>query len=108
VQGDDASIMHQSAANIDRLSPGDADATMIRAYSLISQGQLDRASTLLRQSIRKNGGDMMAHCLLASVLERLDQPREAINHYQEALALEPGSRWPREALARLVKTQGAS
>lgn len=108
VQGDDASIMHQSAANIDRLSPGDADATMIRAYSLISQGRLDRASTLLRQFIHKNGGDMMAHCLLASVLERLDQPREAINHYQEALALEPGSPWPREALARLVKTQGAS
>lgn len=108
VQCEDAGVMHQAAANIERLSPGDPDAMMIKAYSLISQGQLDRASALLRQSIKKNGGDVLAHCLLASVLERLDQPRDAISHYQQALALEPGSTWPREALARLVNTQGES
>ena len=108
VQMDDPTMMHHAAANINRLSPDDSDASIIQAYGLISQGRLAAARDVLKRFVTRNQRDVLGHCLLASVSERLGQRDAAIEQYQRALLLDPQSVWPREALDRLAAAGGGA
>lgn len=109
VETDNASDMQHASVNIARLAPNDADAPIIRAYSLISQGDLSGAQAVLRRMVLRNNNDALGHCLLADVSEQLGRRDTAIVHYRRALEIDPQSDWPREALRRLeAKSPSAS
>ncbi len=50
--------------------------------------------------------DVLARCELATLLEKLEQPEEALSHWQVVLACDPNSLNAREGVARCRQQTG--
>ncbi len=64
---------------------------MERITKLIAEGELTEAIRLLNELIEKNPQNEEAYFLLGNVYRKLENWKEAINHYLEAEAINPNS-----------------
>jgi Flp pilus assembly protein TadD len=86
---------------------GDADALCALASLLVSEGQLEQATTTYREALALRPNLQHAHNQLANVLRQLGQLDEAGAHYIEAIALAPQNSSLYYNLANVIAERGS-
>ena len=86
---------------------GEADALCALASLLVSEGQLEQATTTYRQALALRPNLQRAHNQLANVLRKLGQLDEAGAHYIEAIALAPQNSSLYYNLANVIAERGS-
>ncbi|NJO73423.1 MAG: tetratricopeptide repeat protein [Leptolyngbyaceae cyanobacterium RM1_406_9] len=68
------------------------NATIRRAYTLLSQGLVDQAITAFQQAVRQNPQSVEAQLGLAIAYRRAGRDAEAFQAYEQVLTLDPSNR----------------
>ncbi len=87
-----------------RLAPDDPKVATNLGLALAARGKVDEAFAVLSKAV----GPAAAHTNIGYVLAATGRRAEAVVHYREALALQPGLPAAEAALAQLAKTGGTT
>ena len=85
----------------DRLEPGKGSILEALGRAYYNSGQAERAATTFEALLEIDPSSHFGHYALGQSLKRLGRRKEAGTHLRLAVALSPGTRLYRDALARL-------
>jgi tetratricopeptide (TPR) repeat protein len=86
--------------------PFDANALQMRGALALQRGEMDRAHTLLKESIRLQPNNAAAHSNLGVLLRRRGELTEAEQCFERALRLQPDLAEAHNNLGALMQKQG--
>ena len=101
--GEEAALAFQRGLNA---GPDEGECWRSLAAVMRDAGHFDAALALALHFVRENPEDAWAHVQHANILARLDRPRDAIDVYRQAIALEPNAAGVQTAIARQYVSLG--
>jgi tetratricopeptide (TPR) repeat protein len=88
-----------------QFDPDHVGCTNLRAMALVKLGRKSEAGAALDTALARNPDDAASHANRGwSYLEQSD-PRKALEHFQEALRLDPENEWARGGLVEALKAR---
>jgi tetratricopeptide (TPR) repeat protein len=87
------------------LDPENESCINVRAIALTNLGRRDEAGTAIAESLANNPLNARTHANMGWTLLHQGKPREASEHFREALRLEPGLEWARAGIAEAMKAR---
>lgn len=88
-----------------QLDPEHTDCTNLRAVALVKLGRKAEAGAMLDSALARDPDNATSHANRGwSYLEQGD-PRKALEHFQEALRLDPTDEWARQGLVEALKAR---
>jgi Tfp pilus assembly protein PilF len=88
-----------------RLDPENVDCVNLRAQALVKLGRRAEAGLTLDSALRRDPEDASTHANLGWTLLESGEPRRAMEHFREALRLEPGNDWARSGIIESMKAR---
>jgi tetratricopeptide (TPR) repeat protein len=88
-----------------RLDPDDVDCTNLRAIALVRLGRKDEAGATIDAALAKQPEDARSHANQGWTLLHQGNPRKAMEHFREALRLEPNMEWARLGIIEAMKAR---
>lgn len=82
-----------------------AGCTNLRAMALIKLGRRAEAGAVLGDALRRDPEDAATHANQGWTLLEQRQPEKALEHFREALRLDPNSEWAREGIIEALKAR---
>ncbi len=87
------------------LDPEDVACTNLRAQALVKQGKNIEAQQSIRAALERTPDDAYSHANMGwSYLEQ-GQPEKGMEHFREALRLEPDMEWARRGIVEAMKAR---
>ncbi|MEM7478393.1 MAG: tetratricopeptide repeat protein [Planctomycetota bacterium] len=87
------------------LDPEDVECTNFRAMALIKLGRSSDAQDTLGGALQRAPDDALSHANMGwSSLEK-NEPQQAMEHFREALRLEPDMEWARRGIVEAMKAR---
>ncbi|MDF1838731.1 MAG: tetratricopeptide repeat protein [Planctomycetota bacterium] len=102
---DDWKSMLQAAENGLRLDPEDQSCTLLRSHALRLLNRRDEAGSAIERLGELSPNDPDVHNSMGWLCLQDGRPTEAMNHFREALRLDPDDGGAREGLAEALKGQ---
>lgn len=88
-----------------RLDAEHNGCTNLRAMALVKLGRRAEAGTALGDALRREPEDALTHANQGWTLLEQSQPDKALEHFREALRLEPNLEWAREGIVEALKAR---
>ena len=85
--------------------PEDVDCTNLRAMALVKLGRRDEAESTIDTALASEPDNAVTHANLGWTLLHSGDPRKAMEHFREALRLEPGLEWARLGIIEAMKAR---
>jgi tetratricopeptide (TPR) repeat protein len=77
----------------------------VRAQALVQLGRRDEAGATIASALRRDPEDAASHANLGWTLLHQGQPRKAMEHFREALRIEPTMEWARMGIVEAMKAR---
>lgn len=87
------------------IDPEDAECANLRAMALVKMGRKKEAQSLLDETLSKVPEDDIAHANKGWTLLHRNQPQEAMEHFREALRLNPCNEWSKAGMIEALKAR---
>ena len=87
------------------LDPEDVQCTNLRAISLVKLGKTTDAGTVIKTALKRNPEDEVTHANMGWALLEQRQPNKAMEHFREALRLNPELEWARLGIVEAMKAR---
>lgn len=88
-----------------QFAPEHVDCINYRAIGLRKLGNRDEASDAIQSALAKSPEDATSHANLGWLALENSDPRKAIEHFSEALRLEPNNEWARQGMLQSLKAR---
>jgi len=85
--------------------PTHAGCTNLRAMVLVKLGRTREAGMTLRAALARDPEDALTHANQGWALLETGDPNEAMEHFREALRLDPESEWARKGIVEALKAR---
>lgn len=82
-----------------------AQCTNIRAMALVKLGRRDEAGTTIDAALERNPENAVSHANMGWTLLHARQPLKAMEHFREALRLDPDMEWARHGIVEAMKAR---
>ncbi len=79
--------------------------TNLRAMALVQLGEREEAGQTIDAALRKDPENALSHANLGWTLLHQDKPVKAMEHFREALRLDPTSEWARAGIVEALKAK---
>lgn len=83
----------------------DVTCTNLRAQALVQLGRHDEAGATIDAALRKEPGNAVTHANQGWALLHAGEPRQAMEHFREALRLQPEMEWARVGIIEAMKAR---
>lgn len=87
------------------IDPEHEGCTNLRAMSLVKLGRRAEAGQTIDAALARNPDNATTHANMGWTLLEQGQPRQALEHFREALRLEPDSEWARHGIVEALKAR---
>ena len=87
------------------LDPEHNELTNLRALSLTHLGRRDEAATAIAGALQRSPENSLTHTNQGWTLLHGNKPQAALEHFREALRLDPSNDWAREGLLTAIKAR---
>lgn len=87
------------------IDPEDATCTNLRAIALVKLGRREEAGATIDAALARDPDDPVTHANQGWTLLHAGQPRKAMEHFREALRLDPTSDWARAGIVEAMKAK---
>ena len=81
------------------------NCTNLRAVALVKLGRKSEAGATIDAALRRHPDDALTHANQGWTLLEQGEPRKALEHFREALRLEPDHEWARAGLVEALKAR---
>ena len=98
------STLNAADAGLD-LDPEDVACTNFRAMALVKLGKNIEASDALNTALKKSPEDSFSHANMGWSLLEQNRPEKAMEHFREALRLDPEMEWARAGIVEAMKAR---
>jgi tetratricopeptide (TPR) repeat protein len=88
-----------------QFDPDDVHCTNLRAVALVRLGRKDEAGATIDAALAKQPEDAQSHANQGWTLLHKGQPKQAMEHFREALRLEPNMEWARLGIIEAMKAR---
>ncbi len=85
--------------------PEHAACVNLRAIALVHLGRRDEAATVVRGALDKDPANAITHANQGWTCLHQNDPKRALEHFREALRLEPGNDWARAGIVEAMKAR---
>jgi tetratricopeptide (TPR) repeat protein len=85
--------------------PEHARCVNLRAMALVKLGRRDEAGAVIDSALRRDPENADSHANLGWTLLHSGEPRKAMEHFREALRLEPNHAWARSGIVEALKAR---
>jgi tetratricopeptide (TPR) repeat protein len=85
--------------------PEDATCVNLRAVALVNLGRKEEAAAAIGETLARNPFSTMSHANQGWTLLHQNKPKEALEHFREALRLNPENEWAREGTMAALKAR---
>jgi tetratricopeptide (TPR) repeat protein len=83
----------------------DVDCTNLRAQALVNLGRKAEAGATIDGALRRNPENAATHANQGWTLLHQAEPKKAMEHFREALRLDPGNEWARAGIVEALKAR---
>lgn len=83
----------------------DVDCANLRAIALVKLGRREEAGAMIDTALGKNPDNPVTHANQGWTLLEQGQPKKAMEHFREALRLDPSNEWARGGIVEALKAQ---
>lgn len=87
------------------LDPEDVTCTNLRAIALVQLGRRAEAGATIGAALSRQPENAVTHANLGWTLLHAGQPKQAMEHFREALRLDPNSDWARSGIVEALKAR---
>lgn len=87
------------------IDPEDVACTNLRAMALVKLGRRAEAGATINAALARNPDDPVTHANQGWTLLHAGEPRKAMEHFREALRLDPASDWARAGIVEAMKAR---
>lgn len=87
------------------IEPLNERCTNLRAIALTNLGKRSQAAEAIEGTLSRNPQNATSHANMGWTLLHQGQPRKALDHFREALRLEPGLEWARRGIMEAMKAR---
>ena len=87
------------------LDPEDVECTNLRAIALVKLGKNIDAQEALKTALKRAPEDAFSHANLGWSLLENNEPQKAMEHFREALRLDPQMEWARSGIVEAMKAR---
>ena len=94
-----------SAEDALRIDPEDTEANNIRAMALVKLGRRDEAGMTIGATLAREPEDALTHANQGWALLHANDPKKAMEHFREALRLDPEMDWARQGIVEALKAK---
>lgn len=99
----------QSALNVAEsgldIDAEDVDCANLRAIALVKLGRREEAGAMIDVALGKNPDNPITHANQGWTLLEQGEPKKAMEHFREALRLDPANEWARGGIVEALKAQ---
>lgn len=99
----------QSALNVAEsgldIDAEDVDCANLRAIALVKLGRREEAGAMIDVALGKNPDNPITHANQGWTLLEQGQPKKAMEHFREALRLDPNNEWARGGIVEALKAR---
>lgn len=88
-----------------RLDPENSVCTNIRAMALRGLGQKDEAGDAVEAALARNPENAISHANMGWNMLHQSKPKQALEHFREALRLQPDLEWARAGIVEALKAR---
>jgi tetratricopeptide (TPR) repeat protein len=88
-----------------QLDAEDVDCNNLRAIALVKLGRKSEAGQTIDAALRRNPDNAITHANQGWTLLERRQPKEALEHFREALRLDPQNEWARQGIIEALKAR---
>ena len=88
-----------------QLDAEDVDCTNLRAIALVKLGRKSEAGGTIDAALRRNPDNAITHANQGWTLLEKNQPKQALEHFREALRLDPQNEWARRGIIEALKAR---
>ncbi len=88
-----------------QLDAEDVDCNNLRAIALVKLGRKSEAGATIDAALRRNPDNAVTHANQGWTLLEKNQPKEALEHFREALRLDPQNEWARRGIIEALKAR---
>lgn len=85
--------------------PEHSTCVNVRAMALVKLGRRTEAGAAISDALRRDPDDALTHANQGWTLLEQSQPEKAMEHFREALRLEPNLEWAREGIVAALKAR---
>ncbi len=86
-----------------RLDPEHVSCNNLRAMALVKMGRRDEAAATIDANLAREPENSTSHANMGWTLLHRNQPRQAMDHFREALRLQPGNEWARRGILEALR-----
>lgn len=83
----------------------DVDCANLRAIALVKLGRREEAGAMIDVALGKNPDNPITHANQGWTLLEQGQPKKAMEHFREALRLDPNNEWARGGIVEALKAR---
>jgi Flp pilus assembly protein TadD len=94
-----------SAEDALRIDPENSEANNIRAMALVRLGRRDEAGMTIGATLAREPEDALTHANQGWALLHANEPKKAMEHFREALRLDPEMDWARQGIVEALKAK---
>jgi tetratricopeptide (TPR) repeat protein len=87
------------------LDPDHVQCTNLHAMALVKLGRKEEAGRTIDAALRRDPEDALSHANQGWTLLEKGDHRQALEHFREALRLEPGMDWARQGIVEALKAR---
>lgn len=88
-----------------RLDPEEVACTNIQAMALVNLGRKAEAGRTIDAALQRDPENPVVHANMGWTLLHRGEPRQAMEHFREALRLDPGMEWARAGIIEAMKAR---
>jgi tetratricopeptide (TPR) repeat protein len=88
-----------------KADPEHAGCTNLRAMALVKLGRRDEAGAAIDAALARDPDNAVTHANQGWTLLHRGEPRKALDHFREALRINPGLEWARQGMVEALKAQ---
>ena len=87
------------------LDPEHVACTNLRAIAMVKLGRKAEAGATIDTALSKNPENSLTHANQGWTLLERGQPKKALEHFREALRLDPGNEWAQQGIVEALKAR---
>ena len=87
------------------IDPEDTACNNMRAMALVKLGRRDEAGATIDAALARDPDDPVTHANQGWTLLHAGEPRKAMEHFREALRLDPSSEWAKAGIVEAMKAK---